>query len=266
MALEHRFADLQRVAPRWQVGAGEEDLAAAGGDRHEAIEHHQVADRPRSDNDRHPRQQHRRSRQGAGGALAAKRGGEEEQCQQRGDRQVLGSHHRGRPQHQTGPEPAGRPGSIGGPHHRQHRSREEGRAQRLGHQHPPVLEQGRVDGDRRRGDQPRGGTRQPAPDQVGEEHRERGHECQHHPREPRVDPAGDTVEPADEQGQARRVVAGGLHLAGREVASLGERSVLLDASSDSLIRTRVENLGPVPIPGVADSQSGAGQEDHQERG
>ena len=153
---DHRGADLFRVPVRGQVGARVEDLAAAGRDGDEAIERDRVADGPGRDHDDDAEDDDGGDEEGAlpvlrrvvPGGRSGRRGG----SRSPGTRGGPGRGRRG-----SVPAPPSARASPPSPAQKiaEHRAGEERRRQRLGHQHPRVLDRRRIDRDHERRDQRR---------------------------------------------------------------------------------------------------------------
>ncbi len=167
--------------------------------------------------------------------------------------------------------------SIRRPEHRQDRAGQQGRRQRLAHQHPLVLEQRRINRHR--------GRAQPGPPQRlanlpahrraktpgmrggGRAGRRRGRRgCRGAPGASRAvrscDASRHLVEPGDQQRQARRVVARGLRRARTPTV---KPSPLLEVGGDRRVGGGVVDGRP-SVPGLAHPQAEPEQEDRDEDG
>ncbi len=257
MASDDLRSDLFGIAVRRQVGAGEEHLAAPGRDRHEAVEVDRVADRPGRDDENEAGEEDAGLRECS--APSATSADEDDHGDQHRHAQVLGPGQRQPSEQHPGQEPGCAPVLSRRPEHRQDRSREQGRRQRLAHQHALVLEQGRVDRDRPGADQAGSGTGEAAADQVGEEDGESADQRKNDTRRALVDAASELIEAGDEKRQPGGVVAGGLGRVGVEREALA----MLQARGDLRVGGRVEDRLPA-VPGVVEAQTETQQQDRDQ--
>ncbi len=121
VALQHLPSHPFGVGAGRQVGTGEEHLAAAARDRHEAVQGYRVAQRPWSDDDEDSDDQNCRLDKTEAPAITSAPGKYDDGDRER-EGQILGPRQCQGSEQQSRDEPFGTPLPVGRPEHREHRA------------------------------------------------------------------------------------------------------------------------------------------------